>query len=112
MVISLRVTQAREYLQSNGFVYTFRQRRRKHLGKDWANKGRGMKKEFDVIIEEVGAIDNENIRGGLRPYAEHSGFGTENRWLRAIIGLGHFQFEGEGWLYKVTLKRSNGSETE
>ena len=110
MVISFRAVKAMEYLQNNGFVYTFRQRRRKHLGKDWVNKGRGKRKEFDVTIEEVGSIDNENIREGLRPYAEHSGFGTENRWLRAIIDLGHFQFEGEGWIYKVTLKTSGVTE--
>ncbi len=55
MVISFSVKEARDQLMNKGVVYTFRWKKRKKTGKDWANAKRGTKKIADVFIEELGS---------------------------------------------------------
>lgn len=105
MVISFTNTTAREQLLDHGMVHTFRLNRRKRTGKDWANKGRTLKKMADVYIEEVG----EFMIGALREYVPTSGFGSLAAWHQAIQDENRRRHRSipittRGWLYKVTLR--------
>ena len=105
MVISFSSLPARAHLLEKGMVYTFRKNRRKMLGDDWANEGRLKPKMCDVYIEELGEI----TPGQLVPYFQDSGFATWSKWFDEIRRLNNFNYSvaQKGWLYKVTLKRSN-----
>lgn len=111
MVISFSVPRVREYLMTNGFVYTYRKRERKRLGKTWMNSGRGKKKIADVIIKEVRRVNNEYLIEQIREYSAHSGFDSVEQWKRVILNLNKNQLGGHGWLYKVTLQNISGNET-
>lgn len=113
MVISFSHPLARGQLLEKGKVYTFRKKRRKKLGNDWANEGRLKPKMCDVHIEEVGSFKPSEL-GYWVPF---SGFSSLAEWIEAIVEFTSIfgsVVKGDmlGWLYKVTLKRSNGSETE
>ena len=115
MVISFSVKEAREQLLNEGVVHTYRWTRRAFFRKvlgdkeyTWANSKRGGKRIADVWIEELGQIPLSD----LGPYASKSGFIDLERWQNKIIVMSSPANLDEGWLYKVTLKRSNGSETE
>ena len=110
MVMSFSVKQAREFLFSNGFIYTFRTRKRKCVGKDWIRKGKKSKlKIADVYIEFVKQIKNGRE---LEPYAEHSGFATVQEWITQIYKLHYKRKTITGYLYKVTLSTYSYKTTE
>jgi hypothetical protein len=102
MVISFSVGEARKQLLEKGEVYTFRFKRRKRIGKDWANSGRGTKKITDVFIEEIGEY---NPTAELKPYVQKSGFKNLWDWQDAIIELSEINHAAirEGWLYRVMV---------
>ena len=102
MVMSFSVRQVRNFLFSNGFVYTLRTRKRKRVGKDWIRKRKRSKlKIADVYIELVKQIKNGRE---LEPYAEHSGFATVQEWITSEIHKLHSKRKTiTGYLYKVTL---------
>ena len=117
MVISFSVKEVRDHLLNNGFVYTTRKNRRKQIGRTWWTKKRGQPKEGDVEITEIGDF---YVRE-LTPYVKESGFKSLGTWGDAIAVTNRWKRKGilgvpqrayiKIWLYKVTLKRSNGSET-
>lgn len=99
MVITFSVPEARNQLLNEGEVYTFRWNRRKHIGKDWANSGRGTKKIANVYIEEMFEAEP---RLALSPYVEKSGFKNLWDWQCIITNMMKDAY-GTGWLYRVTL---------
>ena len=113
MVISFSVREAREQLLNLGEVYTFRWRRRSFFEKEkgdvestWANAKRGGKRIDYVDIEEVGEFSCDD---SLLPYSNKSGFDKIWKWQNKIMNIGMPVLNSKGWLYKATLKRSNGS---
>jgi len=118
MVISFSVKEAREQLMNEGLVYTFRWKRRSFFVKEkgvvestWANAKRGGKRIAYVNIEEEANIKAE--KEDLDPYNEKSGFSSVGKWWNKIYDMSNpYIIDDKGWLYKVTLKRSNGSETK
>lgn len=116
MVISFSSEKARTFLLEHGSVYTFRKNRRKQFVnqpredalmrrgiRDWANKGRTMKKITDVKILEVGEFKVAE----LEPYVEWSGFKDLKEWADEILKLTRWTFyiaSDRGWLYKVVLR--------
>ena len=116
MVISFSVKEAREQLLNEGTVYTFRWTRRAFFfnlkGKiesTWANEKRGGKRIAYVDIEEIGEMPCDST---LMSYTPKSGFKNTWDWQTKIMNMGNPHGNIDGWLYKVTLKRSNGSETD
>jgi len=93
----------REYLLSEGEVYTFRLHRRLCTGKTWMNDRRGQPKIADVDVKEIG----EFRVWDLRPFADKSSFKTLAAWWMAIQSLNGSRVKvtmnTRGWLYKVTL---------
>ena len=108
MVMIFSDPLARAQLLNVGLVYTYRKKRRKKVGKDWANEKYGTSKICDIFIEEVGKMKV----GDLRTYVDHSGFKRLSDWYGAIVRLTKGWDIGEdiGWLYRV--RKTNGSETE
>lgn len=100
MVISFTVDEAFRHLRNTGFVVTFRPDRRKQVDQlDWANRGRGEPKEFDVF---VGNLGNTVPPGGweMRRLAPWSGLTTLDRWVSVIEEL-HGELPEQGHLYGV-----------
>lgn len=114
MVISFSSESARNHLLENGWVYTFRKGSiRKGIGKDWANSGRGTKKIADVDIELVRGIYLEShpdprarFRKFLNPFVKHSGFSSTDEWIDEIYSLNRWRYPEGGWLYKVSLYKT------
>jgi len=99
MVISFSDETAWEQLVGEGEVVTFRSQRRAHPNcSTWCNRGRGQKKEFDVRIEEIGAV--EPTPEELADYADKSGFEDVQKWVKAIHEL-NGGLPKQGWLYRV-----------
>ena len=109
MVMIFSDPLARAQLLNVGLVYTYRKKRRKKVGKDWANKEYGTSKICDIFIEEVGKM---KVRD-LRTYVDHSGFNRLSDWYGAIVQLNNGWNIGEdiGWLYRVR-KTSQTAEEE
>ena len=58
--MSISAKQVRNFLFSNGFVYTFRTRKRKRVGKDWIRKRKkSALKIADVYIEFIRQVKSE-----------------------------------------------------
>lgn len=94
------VDEARQQLESEGAVLTFRAKERT-TGKTWYRYSRTGVKQGDVVVEKVSEIDPAKI-ADLRPYAREAGFETAEDWIRRIREVN----EGElrpGYLYHVTL---------
>lgn len=87
-----------------GEVFTFRTKKRKRVGNDWMNDGRGKRKIADVFIEEI-----ERIEMGfpfalrLDLYVDKSGFRDVHEWLNEIREL-NGDIPCDGWIYKVRLR--------
>jgi len=88
MVISFMVKEAREQLETKGFVYTLRPQYR-NTGINWYNHFRGDTKKGDVMIEFIGYYGyTELLRGftdrtpDLEPFVKDSGFDTLEEWLK------------------------------
>ena len=101
MVISFSVKEARDQLLNKGEVYTFRWKKRKATGKNWANGGRGTKKIADVFIDEPRLIETVS---DLDLYVSKSGFKERKEWFYVIMSMGlNYKIHGFiGYLYKVS----------
>lgn len=104
MVIQFNDSKAREYLLTHGHVYTFRTRKRKRIGKDWACITRGNPKFADVNITLIREIENA-LFGALKPYVKHSGFDCVAEWITAIIRVNPRVNFLMGYLYLVEMIR-------
>lgn len=82
MVIGFSHPKARHQLLECGVVYTARKRRRKNVGRNWANKGRLTGKIADVYIAYMGEVKVSE----LGPYVAQSGFPGLHEWYLAIKG--------------------------
>ena len=115
MVMIFSNKKVRDYLLSNGLVYTYRKNHRKtgdgirpQVGKDWATDKRTGKKIADIFITVMEPIDSQNMSQVLRKYARDSGFYKRitycamEDWARAIRSLNPFAPRA-GWIYKVEL---------
>jgi len=122
MVMIFSNKKVRDYLLSNGLVYTYRKNHRKtpdgirpQVGKDWATDMRTGKKIADIFITVMESIDSQNMRQVLNKYASDSGFrdqkpsyylkfgyDTVTRWINAIHSLNPFAPRA-GWIYKVEV---------
>jgi hypothetical protein len=90
---------ARQRLQEQGWVVTFRASQRT-TGETWWRKSRTGSKEGDVIVTEIGEADASEI-ATLRPYARPAGFETPEDWQTAIRELnGNLP---RGYLYEARL---------
>ena len=117
MVISFSVPEARNQLLNEGVVYTFRWKRRSFFAKEkgesehiWANAKRGQKRMAYVDIEETGQI--RATWSALELYIKQSGFKDSIDWYLKIQRMKPKRDLLKGWLYKVSLRRSSGSETK
>ena len=99
MVISFSVKEARDQLMNKGEVNTFRWKKRKKTGKNWANEKRGGKKIADVFIGEARLIETVS---DLDPYLSKSGFKTRKEWVDVIMSMKLPPFYMIGYLYKVS----------
>lgn len=88
--------KARERLLKKGIVYTFRVRRRRKLGRDWATDRYGGKKICNVMVFEVGSYAPKQ----LYPFVKESGFNSLDEWVEEIKSLNDGLPE-TGWLYLV-----------
>ena len=79
MVIIFDYKEPRDYLEKNGFVYTLRSPKRKHVGKDWYNYHRCGIKRGDVDITFIREIEDPEE---LEPFVYNSGFKTLEDWLK------------------------------
>ncbi len=115
MVMIFSNKKVRDYLLSNGLVYTYRKNHRKtpdgirpQVGKDWATDKRTGKKIADIYITPMEAIDSQNMKQVLDRYAKDSGFFKATHWLavndwaNAIRSLNPFAPRA-GWIYKVEV---------
>lgn len=115
MVMIFANKKVRDYLLSQGTVYTYRKTHRKTLdgirpqiGKDWATDRRGGTKIADIFITPMEPIDSQNMSRVLRKYARDSGFYERitqkaiNDWAQAIQHLNPFAPRA-GWIYKVEV---------
>jgi len=96
--------RARGHLLKHGQVYTFRTRKRKRVGRDWACEKRGSPKFADVRITFVREV-KDALFGALKPYAKHSGFDYVADWVTAIMRLNPGDVT-EGFLYLVEVIKS------
>ena len=98
------VAKARNQLLTKGVVYSFRTHKRKRLGNDWVNSGRGKPKLADVFIHLVGEVDLSLSYLALNEYVVKSGFESATEWFEEILGLNP---KGglKGWIYKVELRK-------
>ena len=108
MVISFQLEKPLNHLLKEGFVYTFRIKKRKRIGKDWFNKGRLLKKSGDCniyLIDEYN-FDMYNIpfAGFLYKYTLYSGFDSVFEWNRNIFILNKHKQVLKGYLYRVDLR--------
>lgn len=103
MVIGFAVEEARNQLLEHGEVYTFRWKRRKQVGNNWANSGRGTKKIADVHIMEVKKV-MPNFQT-LKNYWDKSGFSNWWDWYNKIMEMKP-KNKLQGWLYYVKIKEN------
>ena len=117
MVMIFSNKKVRDYLLSNGLVYTYRKNHRKtpdgirpQVGKDWATDMRTGKKIADIFITVMEPIDSQNMRQVLNKYARESGFylglgrvdDAVSEWARAINSLNPKE-PTAGWIYRVEV---------
>lgn len=102
MVMSFQNQQALNFLLAKGYVFTFREKRRTKLGKDWINAKRGLPKVANVNIRFIRKVTNIM---DLMPYVENSGFKNLVQWNIAITEVtGLHTKEVKGFLYRVSLR--------
>ena len=96
------VKEAREQLETKGFVYTLRQQYR-NTGKNWYNHFRGGAKKGDVMIEFIGyygytqlLLEFRDRTPDLEPFVKESGFNSLEEWLKKA--------KKSRYLFKVSLK--------
>jgi len=91
---------AREQLESEGEVVTFR-RRDRTTGDTWWRTSRTGPKEGDVHVAQIGRATS---REDLEPYADLSGFDSTDAWIDAIGDVHNSAVDG--YLYRVTVGHS------
>ena len=101
MVISFSVLEARNHLETYGFVHTLRDKR-KRLGKDWYNYFRTDTKKGDVYVSFI--EDFSLVEDLLEFYVITSGFNSLEEWLEKTKDSRH--------LYKVRLIEKRKSVPE
>ena len=107
MVIIFQSEKPRRFLLENGIVFTFRVHRRLMMGKDWITDKRGGRKIANVIVETEGAFSPAD----LGTYVTYSGFDSLEEWHEEIKRILNWnKLPLEGWLYKVSLTRSEKAE--
>jgi len=98
MVMIFSSEKAREQLRTMGEVITFRLKKRKVVGFDWATDKRGGKKLFNIFVEE----ERESIAPiDLEDYVEYSGFKSLKEWIGEITRLHKCGTSTKGVLYRV-----------
>ena len=108
MVIQFSHPKPREHLLKHGHVYTFRTKRRKREGRDWASSGRGSPKIADVDVKLVEFIPG-GLWGRLKRYYKDSGFGSVAEWITAIMNVKRasaLPVPLHGFLYRVEVIKS------
>jgi hypothetical protein len=96
--ISFSVDVVRAFLENNGIVCTYRQRRT--VGKTWFNEGRGHKSLGKCIVTEIGKMSSFISE----MHVTLSGFNSVEEWM-AIVGEVHGS-DKVLYLYKVEAKRT------
>jgi len=109
--MSFSCTPVRWQLMNKGLVATFRTKKRKKLGNDWANDGRCRPKICDIHVslekEIKCSIYDFSLYRVLAPYVKDSGFISLDFWLAEILKLNpkiHSAEEIKGFLYIVTKR--------
>ena len=105
IMILFQDPNARRQLLNHGVVLTFRWRRRKHLGSDWACQiVNGKKKKIaDVSIYLLGTLPVSQL---TEEDAWYSGFHTLKEWQSAILSFKPKSVpqDKEGYLYEVEIR--------
>lgn len=99
MVMQFSVVKVRTFLLEHLYVYTFRVRKRKHVGKDWASTGRGKPKFAEIYINFVKPITD--LSEELPYYVSRSGFNSLKEWIDVIAKINPVYVTG--FLYRVAL---------
>ena len=102
MPIQFSHPKARGHLLKHGHVYTFRTKRRKREGRDWASSGRGKPKIADVDIKLVKVLEGVLWRP-LKGYVKDSGFASVAEWVTAIVNMNPSISFSKGFLYHVEV---------
>ena len=102
--IIFSVSEAREQLESEGTVVTFRESERT-TGDTWYRHSRTGGKQGEVHVEEVGEI-NPAYLADLRPYARQAGFKSAEDWVERIRDVNDGELR-PGYLYRATLLDSD-----
>lgn len=98
--IIFTVPEARDQLETEGSVITFRETQRT-TGETWYRYSRTGPKQGDVQVEELTEIDPALI-ADLRPHARQAGFDTAEKWIERIREVNNGELR-PGYLYQVTL---------
>ncbi|MBA7490889.1 hypothetical protein ES702_01432 [subsurface metagenome] len=105
MVISFSLEKPLNHLLNEGFVYTFRIKKRKRVGRDWFNVGRLQKKKGDCNIYLIGEFNYyNNLAEFLYKYIKYSGFDSQIEWVKHIVKLNKYRPIINGYLYRVDLR--------
>ena len=101
MVMIFSLKKVREYLLTNGRVYTFRLKEHK-TGPDWITDRRGGKKIADVLVhyaKRVYPLD-------LLPWVNQSGFENLGEWIATIFEVNKIEMQPTpyGYLHEVTIR--------
>lgn len=102
MVMIFQSNKARGFLLRTGFVYTFRTKKRKEMGRDWINEKRGGKKIANVFIlkiKEINDIDD------LERYVPQTGFDSLKEWKDEITNMNGGKLPDSGYLYLVQVRK-------
>lgn len=118
MVITFSLEKPLNHLLNTKYIYTFRIKKRKRIGKNWFNDGRLKKKIGNCYISLRDAYDYYLITDKerpvffigskytvfsqfLRPYHKNSGFDSIDEWIDAIIKLNKGKIPLTGYIYLV-----------
>jgi hypothetical protein len=109
MVIIFQSEKARDFLLFWGWVFTFRTRKRKKLGRDWMTDRRGGKKIVDVWVLYWAKVHISKL---TRQHVKYSGFETKKEWLEEIKRLNHGILPEVGYVYKVEKREGGEKDTK
>lgn len=103
------VREARERLESEGSVVTFRSSDRT-TGETWYRYSRTGEKQGNVTVEKIADVDPA-LTADLRPYARDAGFQSVEDWIARIREVNGGDLR-PGHLYRATLCTDDGLETD
>jgi len=113
MVMIFMSEKALNFLLQNGYVYTFRTKKRKlrnvydapgmsfPCDTDWVTDRRGGKKICDVHIFYIREVVDFKFR---ESEIKASGFKTRDEWIEEIKKLNRGKLPKKGYMYLVTIK--------